>query len=68
MDKNKDLGTRGAENQVKGGAKELEGKVRGAFGDATDNESEQFKGKAQELKGKAQKKFGEAESKVDDDI
>jgi uncharacterized protein YjbJ (UPF0337 family) len=64
-DLNKDLSTRGAENQVKGSAKELEGKIRGTVGDATDNESEQLKGKAQELGGKIQKNFGKAEDNID---
>ena len=68
MADNKDLNTRGAENQVKGAAKELEGKVRGTIGDATDNESEQLKGKAKELEGKAQNNFGKAERKIDDAV
>ena len=62
----KDLETRGAENQIKGSAKELEGKVRGTVGDATDNESEQLKGKAKELEGKVQKNFGKAEREIDE--
>ena len=65
MADNKDLNTRGAENQVKGAAKELEGKVRGTVGDATDNESEQLKGKAKELEGKAQRNVGESQSRAD---
>ena len=51
----------GIENQVKGAAKQSEGKVRNAVGDATDNESEQLKGKAKELEGKAQRKIGEVQ-------
>jgi uncharacterized protein YjbJ (UPF0337 family) len=66
MDDNKDLETRGAENQVKGTAKEVEGKIRGTVGDATDNESEQLKGKAKELEGKVQKNFGKAERNIDE--
>ncbi len=61
----KDLGDRGVENQVKGSAKEMEGKVRGDVGDATDNTSEHIKGRAEELKGKIQKNFGKGERKVD---
>ena len=60
-----DLGTDGLENQVKGAAKELEGKVRKNIGDATDNHSEQIKGSAKEMEGKAQRKVGEAESNID---
>ena len=57
----------GLANRVKGAGKELEGKIRGALGDLTDNESEQVKGKAQELKGKAQQKLGEAQDTVADE-
>jgi uncharacterized protein YjbJ (UPF0337 family) len=42
----KDLNERGLENQVKGTAKEMKGKVRGNLGDATDNSSEHVKGRA----------------------
>jgi uncharacterized protein YjbJ (UPF0337 family) len=66
MADNKDLNTRGTENRIEGTAKEVEGKVRGTIGDATDNESEQLKGKAKELEGKVQKNFGKAEQKVDE--
>ena len=44
----KDLNTRGVENEVKGSAKELKGKVRGELGDATDNTSEHIKGRIEE--------------------
>ena len=64
----KDLTDRGIANQVKGTAKELEGKVRAGIGDATDNHSEHLKGHAQELKGKVQKKFGEAQQDADKEI
>ncbi len=64
----KDLNTRGAENQIKGTAKEVEGKVRNAAGGITGDTSEQVKGKAKELEGKVQKKFGEAERKADDAV
>jgi uncharacterized protein YjbJ (UPF0337 family) len=60
-----DLGTDGAENQVKGAAKEVGGKLRNAVGGLTGNTSEQVKGKAKEMEGKAQRKVGEGESKVD---
>jgi uncharacterized protein YjbJ (UPF0337 family) len=61
----KDLGTDGLENQVKGAAKEVGGKIRKNVGDATDNHSEEMKGKAKELEGKAQRKVGETESRID---
>jgi uncharacterized protein YjbJ (UPF0337 family) len=63
-----DLGRDGLKNQVKGTAKETEGKIRNAVGDATDDTSEQLKGKAQELKGKVQRNIGEAQSDADRDL
>jgi len=62
----KDLETRGVENQVKGSAKEMKGKMRGDLGDATDNTSEHIKGRAEELEGKIQKNFGKGERSVDE--
>ena len=62
----KDLEQRGLENQVKGSAKEMEGKVRGNVGDATDNTSEHIKGRAKELEGKIQKNFGKGERDIDE--
>ena len=59
------LGKDGVENQVKGAAKEVEGKVRNAAGGLTGNTSEQIKGKAKELEGKGQRKIGETENKID---
>ena len=66
LDRDRDLTDRGISNQVKGSAKEFEGKVRGAAADAVDDESEQLKGKAQEMKGKIQKNFGKAEERLSD--
>jgi uncharacterized protein YjbJ (UPF0337 family) len=63
----KDLNERGLENQVKGTAKELKGRVRGDLGDATDNSSQHIKGRTEELKGKVQKNFGKGERKADPD-
>lgn len=60
-----DLGTDGLKNQVKGAAKEVEGKVRNAAGGLTGDTSEQLKGKAKEMEGKAQRKVGETESDID---
>lgn len=63
----KDLNERGLENQVKGTAKEMKGKIQGDVGKATDNHSEHLKGRAEELEGKVQKNFGKAERKLDPD-
>jgi uncharacterized protein YjbJ (UPF0337 family) len=63
----KDLNTRGTENQIKGKAHEIKGQVRGDLGDATDNTSEHLKGRLEEAKGKIQKNFGKAEKDADPD-
>jgi uncharacterized protein YjbJ (UPF0337 family) len=60
-----DLGTDGLENQIKGAAKQAEGKIRKNVGDMTDDANEELRGKAKELEGKAQRKIGEQESKLD---
>ena len=60
-----DLGTDGLENQAKGAAKQVEGKVRNAVGGITGDTSEQLKGKAKDLEGKAQRKVGETEGNID---
>jgi uncharacterized protein YjbJ (UPF0337 family) len=62
-----DLERDGLENQVKGSAKELGGKIRHAAGDLTGDTSEQLRGKAKEMEGKAQRKIGEAEEDLDPD-
>jgi uncharacterized protein YjbJ (UPF0337 family) len=63
----KDINDRGLENQVKGTAKEMKGKIRGDLGDATDNTSEHIKGRAEQLEGKVQKNFGKGERNADPD-
>ena len=67
MADNKDLATEGAKEQLKGAAKELEGRVRSTVGGATGDTSEQIKGKAQEIKGKIQQGIGKAKQKADPD-
>ena len=63
----KDLNERGIENEVKGTAKEMKGKLKGDLGDATDNTSQHIKGRAEELKGKTQKNLGKLEQDADPD-
>jgi uncharacterized protein YjbJ (UPF0337 family) len=65
MADNKDLANEGAKEQLKGVAKELEGRVRSTVGGATGDTSEQIKGKAQEIKGKIQQGIGKAKQKAD---
>jgi len=60
-----DLERDGLENQAKGAAKEVGGKVRNAVGGLTGDNSEQIRGKAREMEGKAQRKIGEAEEDID---
>jgi uncharacterized protein YjbJ (UPF0337 family) len=55
----------GMKNQVKGAAKQADGKIRNAVGGLTGDTSEQLKGKAKDMEGKAQRKIGEAESHID---
>jgi uncharacterized protein YjbJ (UPF0337 family) len=62
-----DLRKDGLENQVKGAAKEAQGKIRKNVGDITDDRSEELKGTAKELEGKAQRKVGEAQTRIDRD-
>jgi len=63
----KDLKSRGMENEIKGKAKEMKGNLRGDLGDATDNTSQHIKGRKEQLEGKIQKNFGKAERKLDPD-
>jgi uncharacterized protein YjbJ (UPF0337 family) len=60
-----DLTSDGLENQVKGAAKQVEGKARNAVGGITGDTSEQLKGKAKDLEGKGQRKLGEKEVDAD---
>ena len=66
-EREKDLTERGVENQVKGTAKEVGGKIRGDVGDLTDNASEHIKGRAKEMEGKVQKNVGKMEQDIDKD-
>ena len=61
----KDLATGGMKDELKGTAKELEGRVRSTVGGATGNTSEQVKGKAQEIKGKVQQGVGRTKERLD---
>jgi uncharacterized protein YjbJ (UPF0337 family) len=61
-----DLGRDGLENQAKGAAKEVGGKLRNAAGGLSGDTSEQLKGKAKEMEGKDQRKIGESQVDADD--
>jgi uncharacterized protein YjbJ (UPF0337 family) len=64
----KDLGTRGVENTVKGKAKQASGTVQKKVGQVTGDKSTQAKGKAREVRGKVQSKTGEVERKADAEL
>jgi uncharacterized protein YjbJ (UPF0337 family) len=65
MPDKKDMATEGAKEQLKGTAKQVEGRVRGTVGAATGDTSEQLKGKAQEVKGKVQQGIGKMKQRHD---
>ncbi len=50
----------GAEQEAKGSAREIEGKVQKKVADALNDESEQFEGAVKEAAGKVQKNTGRA--------
>jgi uncharacterized protein YjbJ (UPF0337 family) len=63
----RDMATEGMKDQLKGAAKQAEGRIRRTVGSATGNTGEDLKGKAQEVKGKIQQKFGQAKQNADPD-
>jgi uncharacterized protein YjbJ (UPF0337 family) len=63
----KDLATEGLNDELKGTAKKVEGRIRSAVGGATGDTGEQLKGKAQEFKGKIQQGVGRAKERMDPD-
>lgn len=67
MSDRKDLASEGLEDELKGTAKKVEGRVRSTVGGATGDTGEQVKGKAQELKGRIQQGVGRAKERLDPD-
>jgi uncharacterized protein YjbJ (UPF0337 family) len=61
----KDLGDRGAEDSIKGKAKNLKGRVKDAVGGLTGDRSLQAEGKWDQVKGKVQDMVGKGERKLD---
>ena len=51
-------------DQVKGGAKEVAGKVQKNVGDLVGSEKQQVKGAVKEAAGKVQKNYGDAKEAV----
>ncbi|MFD2740998.1 CsbD family protein [Sulfitobacter aestuarii] len=54
------------EDQAKGKAKDIGGKVKEEVGDATDNEDLKHEGQADQVEGKVQKGVGDAKDKLSD--
>ena len=67
MTDRENLATEGAKDELKGAAKQVEGRIRSTVGGATGDTKEQLKGKGQEIKGKIQREFGKAEQDLDDE-
>ncbi len=65
QNENKDLGTQGQEDSVKGKLKEAAGKVQSKVGEITDNPKTGAKGDAKQVEGKTQSTVGNVEQKVD---
>jgi uncharacterized protein YjbJ (UPF0337 family) len=62
-----ELNRDGVDKQLKGSAREIEGKIRDKVGGFTGDKSEQLKGKAENLRGKVERKIGESESDLAED-
>ena len=62
----RDLTSRGAENNLEGKATDLKGKVKDAFGGLTGDTSTQAEGKWDQAKGKVQDTFGDVQRNLDD--
>ena len=56
------------ENQIKGGAKEIGGKIKEAAGRAVGNERLEAEGEVDQVEGKTQKNYGKVKDAVKDQI
>jgi uncharacterized protein YjbJ (UPF0337 family) len=63
---NKDLGTQGEEDTLKGKLNQAGGKIQSKAGEVLGNKDMQAKGDAKQVGGKVQSTFGQGEKKVDD--
>ena len=64
----KDLGSQGTEDSLKGKMDKTTGKVQKKVGQVTGNESMEAKGRARELGGKVEEKGGQLEQNVDNTL
>ena len=55
-------------NEIKGGAKELGGKIKETAGRAVGNERLEAEGKVDQVEGKTQKNYGKVKDAVKDQI
>jgi uncharacterized protein YjbJ (UPF0337 family) len=65
-EQNKDLGTQGQEDTLKGKLNQVGGKIQSKTGEVLGNEDMQAKGGAKQAGGKVQSTLGKGEQKVDD--
>lgn len=56
------------ENQIKGGAKEMGGKIKEAAGRAVGNERLEAEGEVDQVEGKTQKNYGKVKDAVKDQL
>ncbi|UIJ71271.1 CsbD family protein [Aurantimonas sp. HBX-1] len=56
------------ENQIKGGAKEIGGKIKEAAGRAVGNERLEAEGEVDQVEGKTQKNYGKVKDAVKDQL
>lgn len=54
------------ENQVKGVAKDIAGKIQETVGQAIDSKDQQSKGLSKQVEGKAEKTLGDAKAVIKD--
>ncbi len=54
------------QDQAKGKAKDIGGKAKEEFGDATGNDKMKHDGQSDQVKGKAQKTYGDGKEKLKD--
>lgn len=55
-------------NEIKGGAKEIGGKIKEAAGRAVGNERLEAEGEIDQVEGKAQKNYGKVKDAVKDQL
>jgi uncharacterized protein YjbJ (UPF0337 family) len=53
-------------DRIEGSVKEAGGKIKEAWGDATDNEQTEAEGQADQVEGKLQNEWGEGKDKLRD--